>query len=99
MQSMPEFVREAVRKKGLRNVTLLTVAPTGTTGTMVNTWATLAAGYSADQTTVPDRALVIGDRCVIGAGALLLADADAEGVYIGTATERAKVPSTKLRRI
>ncbi len=37
MQGMPEFVREAVRKNGLRNVTLLTVAPTGTTGTMVNT--------------------------------------------------------------
>jgi ribonucleoside-diphosphate reductase alpha chain len=37
MKAMPEFVRDAVRKKGLRNVTLLTVAPTGTTGTMVNT--------------------------------------------------------------
>ena len=36
------------------------------TGTMVSTWCTLAAGYSPDQTTVPDRALVIGDRCVIG---------------------------------
>lgn len=41
----------------------------------------------------------IGDRCVIGAGTLLLADAEAEGVYIGTATERAKVASTKLRRL
>jgi len=41
----------------------------------------------------------IGDKCVIGAGALLLTDAEAEGVYIGSATERAKVPSTKLRRI
>jgi ribonucleoside-diphosphate reductase alpha chain len=37
MQGMPENVRNAVREKGLRNVTLLTVAPTGTTGTMVNT--------------------------------------------------------------
>ena len=37
MQAMPERVRDAVRQKGLRNVTLLTVAPTGTTGTMVNT--------------------------------------------------------------
>ena len=37
MQAMPEDVREAVRAKGLRNVTLLTVAPTGTTGTMVAT--------------------------------------------------------------
>lgn len=37
MQGMPERVREAIRQKGLRNVTLLTIAPTGTTGTMVNT--------------------------------------------------------------
>ncbi len=37
MQGMPEQVRAAVRDKGIRNVTLLTQAPTGTTGTMVNT--------------------------------------------------------------
>lgn len=37
MQGMPERVRAAVRQKGIRNVTLLTQAPTGTTGTMVNT--------------------------------------------------------------
>jgi len=36
------------------------------TGTMVSTWCTIAAGYSPTQTTVPSRALVIGDRCVIG---------------------------------
>lgn len=41
----------------------------------------------------------IGDRCVVGAGALLQADAAPEGVYIGTATERSKVPSTRLRGI
>lgn len=41
----------------------------------------------------------IGEKCVIGAGALLLADAEPEGVYIGTAAERSKTPSTKLRRI
>ncbi|WP_028448701.1 acetyltransferase [Chitinibacter tainanensis] len=41
----------------------------------------------------------IGVRCVIGAGALLLADAAPEGVYIGSATERSKVPSTKVRAI
>jgi sugar O-acyltransferase (sialic acid O-acetyltransferase NeuD family) len=41
----------------------------------------------------------IGERCVLGAGALLLADAEPEGVYIGTATERARVPSSRLRRI
>ncbi|MDH3675225.1 MAG: adenosylcobalamin-dependent ribonucleoside-diphosphate reductase [Anaerolineae bacterium] len=37
MQNMPEPVRAAIREKGVRNVTLLTQAPTGTTGTMVNT--------------------------------------------------------------
>lgn len=41
----------------------------------------------------------IGEKCVIGAGALLLADAEPEGVYMGTATDRSKVPSTRLRGI
>lgn len=41
----------------------------------------------------------IGDRCVVGAGALMLTDAAPEGVYIGTATERSKMPSTRLRAI
>ncbi|MDB4793611.1 acetyltransferase [Methylacidiphilales bacterium] len=41
----------------------------------------------------------IGAKCVIGAGTLLLADAEPEGVYIGNATERSRVPSTRLRRI
>jgi len=41
----------------------------------------------------------VGDRCVIGAGALLLGDAEPDGVYLGSATERAKVPSTRLRGI
>ncbi len=37
MQTMPENLRQKVRRDGIRNVTLLTQAPTGTTGTMVNT--------------------------------------------------------------
>lgn len=37
MQGMPQEVREAVRTKGIRNCTILTQAPTGTTGTMVGT--------------------------------------------------------------
>ena len=41
----------------------------------------------------------VGDRCVVGAGALLLGDAEPEGVYIGSATERSKVPSIRLRGI
>jgi len=41
----------------------------------------------------------IGEKCVIGAGTLLLADAEPGGVYIGTATERSKVSSARLRGI
>lgn len=41
----------------------------------------------------------VGERCVIGAGALLLADAEPEGVYMGIATDRSRVPSTRLRGI
>ena len=41
----------------------------------------------------------IGEKCVIGAGTLLLADTAPEGVYMGTATERSKIPSTRLRGI
>lgn len=41
----------------------------------------------------------IGERCLIGAGALILGDADPEGLYVGAATERSKVPSTRLKRI
>lgn len=37
MKNMPEQVRQTIRDKGIRNVTLLTQPPTGTTGTMVNT--------------------------------------------------------------
>jgi len=37
MQGMPEYVKESIRQKGIRNVTLLTQPPTGTTGTMVGT--------------------------------------------------------------
>lgn len=43
--------------------------------------------------------ITIGDRCVIGAGALLLRDAEPDGLYIGSATERSDRPSTSLKRI
>ena len=35
-------------------------------GTTINTWVTMAAGYHPDQTGLPDEVLVIGDRSVIG---------------------------------
>jgi sugar O-acyltransferase (sialic acid O-acetyltransferase NeuD family) len=41
----------------------------------------------------------VGERCVLGAGALILENAEAEGVYIGPATERSRVPSSRLRKI
>lgn len=37
VKTLPEEIRERIREKGIRNVTLLTQAPTGTTGTMVGT--------------------------------------------------------------
>jgi sugar O-acyltransferase (sialic acid O-acetyltransferase NeuD family) len=48
--------------------------------------------------TLRDR-IVVGERCIIGAGALLVADAAAEGVYPGEATQRSKVPSSRVRKI
>lgn len=37
MKNMPDYVRHLVYKHGIRNVTILTQAPTGTVGTMVGT--------------------------------------------------------------
>lgn len=41
----------------------------------------------------------VGTKSVIGANALVLADVESEGVYIGIATERSRVPSSRLRKI
>jgi acetyltransferase-like isoleucine patch superfamily enzyme len=43
--------------------------------------------------------VTIGEKCIFGAGALILADAAAEGVFVGTATERSRVPSARVRNI
>jgi sugar O-acyltransferase (sialic acid O-acetyltransferase NeuD family) len=43
--------------------------------------------------------IIVGAKSVIGAGVLLLADVAPEGLYIGAATERSAVPSTRLRKI
>ncbi len=37
MKAMPEYVRGLVKEHGIRNVTIMTQAPTGTVGTMVGT--------------------------------------------------------------
>ncbi len=41
----------------------------------------------------------IGQSCVLGAGTLVLADAENESVFPGIATEKSRVPSSRLRRI
>jgi sugar O-acyltransferase (sialic acid O-acetyltransferase NeuD family) len=41
----------------------------------------------------------VGARCVIGAGSVIVSDAEPDGVYAPPATERSKVPSSRLRRI
>jgi sugar O-acyltransferase (sialic acid O-acetyltransferase NeuD family) len=41
----------------------------------------------------------VGERCVIGAGALITEDAAADGVYAAPASERSRVPSSRLRKI
>jgi sugar O-acyltransferase (sialic acid O-acetyltransferase NeuD family) len=43
--------------------------------------------------------IIVGNKCVIGAGALLLANVESEGVYIGTVTQRSKVPSSRLGKL
>lgn len=41
----------------------------------------------------------IGTRCVIGAGSLILQDAADESVFGALATERSRVPSSRLRKL
>jgi sugar O-acyltransferase (sialic acid O-acetyltransferase NeuD family) len=43
--------------------------------------------------------ITIGDRCIIGAGALILQNAEADGIYMGAATTRSKVPSSRIQNI
>lgn len=43
--------------------------------------------------------ITIGAKCVIGAGATILSDAECNGVYMGTETERSRVPSNRLRSL
>lgn len=47
-------------------------------GTLIGRHATLSVGYGVDDPNVAERSLVIGDRCVIGARASLLAHSSIE---------------------
>ncbi len=46
--------------------------------TLITSWVTLGAGYGPGQTSIPERALVIGDRCVIGIGCGIVAHESVE---------------------
>ncbi len=46
--------------------------------TLIGRQATLAVGYGPDDPNVPDRALVIGDRCVLGARVTVVAHTSVE---------------------
>jgi ribonucleoside-diphosphate reductase alpha chain len=46
IQTLPEHVKDAIKQKGIRNVCSLTVAPTGSTGTMVGVSTGLEPYYS-----------------------------------------------------
>jgi sugar O-acyltransferase (sialic acid O-acetyltransferase NeuD family) len=41
----------------------------------------------------------VGAKCILGAGTLILADAEDGGVYSPVATERSRVPSSRIRNI
>lgn len=41
----------------------------------------------------------IGQRCVIGAGSLILTDTESESVYTMAGAEKARIPSSRLRKI
>lgn len=43
--------------------------------------------------------ITIGERCVLGAGSLILSNAEPNGVYIGSASERSKIPSSRLKNL
>lgn len=46
IQTLPDHVREEIKKHGMRNVCLLTQAPTGSTGTMIGTSTGIEPYYS-----------------------------------------------------
>jgi len=43
--------------------------------------------------------ITVGEKCIIGAGTLILADAEAGGLYIGSATTRSHATSSQCKKI
>lgn len=75
--------------------------------TLVSTWCTLAAGYVPDQTTLNPRALVIGDRTVIGMRSGIVAHESVEigddvwfgqEIYVTDANHGYQDPTTPIGR-
>lgn len=66
---------------------------------VVSGGVTIGAGsFLGVNSTIRDH-VRIGKRCVLGAGAIVLDDAPDESVFGTVATERSRVPSSRLRRI
>jgi sugar O-acyltransferase (sialic acid O-acetyltransferase NeuD family) len=57
-----------------------------------------AGSFVGVNVTIRDH-VTVGRKCVLGAGALILEDCADEGVYAPRGTERAKVPSSRLRNL
>lgn len=76
MQTMPDEIREAIRRHGIRNVTLLTQAPTGSTGTMAGTSTGIEPYYQFVYT----RKGELGEHVVVEPVALDMGWYDASGV-------------------
>lgn len=57
-----------------------------------------AASFLGVNSTIRDH-VHIGRRCVLGAGAIVLRDAPDESVFAAEATERSRVPSSRLRQL
>jgi len=43
--------------------------------------------------------ITIGRSCIIGAGAIIMADTGDDALYISTATEKSKIPASRIKRI
>lgn len=77
------------------------------TETLIGRSCTLSLGYGPDDTHAPDRGLVIGDRCVIGAGSTITAHQSivigddvwlGQSVFISDASHGYQDPETPIGR-
>jgi acetyltransferase-like isoleucine patch superfamily enzyme len=73
--------------------------------TLIGRYCSLLVGYSPDDDNVPERGIVIGDRCVLGAGSVLTAHASIEigddvwfgqNVFVSDASHGYQDPETPI---